>query len=178
EQPRWLALVDRELPNMRAAFDRAIAANDERVLRSTGALRRFFQLRGHLEEGRRRLEAALAAVQGDPLDRAVALHGAAMQAGEQGDFDDAERFFRESLEIVRAQGNTTRIASTTSNLGNLAFFRGELDEAIALYEEAVELHESAGEHGRAAIVLENLGTATALAGDVARAIEIYEESLA
>jgi predicted ATPase/DNA-binding SARP family transcriptional activator len=177
EQERWLALVDRELPNMRAAFDRAIAAKDERVLRSTGALRRFFQLRGHLEEGRRRLEAALAAVEGDPLDRAIALHGAAMQAGEQGDFDAAERFFRESLEIVRVEGNTTRIASTTSNLGNLAFFRGELEEAIGLYQEALALHESIGEFSRAATVLDNLGTVTMLTGDLKGAIEIYEESL-
>ena len=71
----WLALVELEHDNMRAAFAHARAVGDvERELRLACALRYFWRLRGYVGEGRRRLEEAVELSAG--VDRAAAGAGA------------------------------------------------------------------------------------------------------
>ncbi len=77
----WLDRLEREHDNFRAALDRLEASGDsETALRLAAALWRFWYLRGHLAEGRRRLESALRADERPTAARGKALNGAASLA--------------------------------------------------------------------------------------------------
>jgi hypothetical protein len=77
EQMRWLDRLEREHNNLRAALRFSLQSEDVKsTLRLGGALWRFWYVRGHLSEGRRWLEQALALGGGEPSLRARVLGGA------------------------------------------------------------------------------------------------------
>ena len=178
-QQEWLDRLELEHPNLRAALDFALASgDDEGALRGAIGLRRFWLLRGHLAEGRARLDAVLARGVGDAEQRSAALNGLGFLAGEQGDLDASERYFEESLALARETAVPRRIGGPLGNLGTIAVFRGDLDRAIDLYTEALDLYRDAKDEYRMSVVLQNLGSAYALAADRGRATELLEEGLA
>ena len=178
-QQEWLARLELEHPNLRAALDFALeSGNEAGALRAAIGLRRFWLLRGHLAEGRSRLEAVLAGGAGGPAERSAALNGLGFLAGEQGELDAAERYLEESLALARGTGLPQRIGGPLANLGNIAAFRGEIERAIELFGEALELYRATGDEYRMSGLLQNLGIAYSIAGDRVRATELLEEALA
>jgi predicted ATPase/DNA-binding SARP family transcriptional activator len=178
EQGRWLERLDREHGNLRAALAFALESGDgETALRIAAALRWFWHIHGHIAEGRRWTEAALARAGDAPeLTQVKALNGAGIVAAEQGDHGAARRFFAQSLALARKLGRADRIAAALANLGNLALFEGDYEGARAHYEESVGLWREAENVGRTAATTENLGCVAMLEGDLARAIALFEES--
>jgi predicted ATPase/DNA-binding SARP family transcriptional activator/Tfp pilus assembly protein PilF len=177
-QQQWLDRLELEHPNLRAALDFALESGDELgALRGAIGLRRFWLLRGHLAQGRQRLEAVATLCVGDAAERAAVLNGLGFLAGEQGDFDASAVYFEQSLVLAREAGIPRRIAAPLANLGNLAVWRGDVERAIQLYGEALELHRAAKDEHRTALTLQNLGLAYSILGDRARAIELLDESL-
>ncbi len=86
DQAEWLDLLERENDNLRAALSWVTGRTGEEGVRLAVALRRFWSVRGHLEEGRQWLEAALASCPAPaPLLRAKALGGLGEMALEQGE---------------------------------------------------------------------------------------------
>ena len=82
----WLDRLDRELDNFRSALDQLGASGEtERALRLAGALSDLWASRGHVAEGRRRLESALRADKRPTAARAKALNAAAELAAVSGD---------------------------------------------------------------------------------------------
>ncbi|GGY67539.1 hypothetical protein GCM10010300_08050 [Streptomyces olivaceoviridis] len=79
-QRDWLARLDTEAGNLRAALEeavrRAAAGRSEEAVRLVTALSWWWLLRGRLTEGRRGLAAVLAATAGDPDPELVLLHSA------------------------------------------------------------------------------------------------------
>lgn len=146
----WLDRLERDHDNFRAAFDWAIAQGDSaRALGLGAAFWRFWQMRGHLVEGRARLEAILAMPSEPNDDRARALEAAAGIAYWQADMATSQRWYDENLKIVRASGDRGRLADA---LYNSSFPRliGKTDvetaysfatEALAIFRE---LGDSAG----------------------------------
>jgi predicted ATPase/DNA-binding SARP family transcriptional activator len=180
DQSDWFARLELEHDNLRATLSFARERGDAEVeLRLCVAVWRFWQIHGHLDEGRRALEAALAAnPAGDSLLRAKALNGAGVLAGEQGDFEAAAAFFEPSLELARQLGDHTRIAGALANLGNLALFAGDLSRARSLYEESIEECVLGGASATELIARENLGLVALDEGDLERAVTLLEESAA
>jgi predicted ATPase/transcriptional regulator with XRE-family HTH domain/Tfp pilus assembly protein PilF len=180
EQAPWLARLDAEHDNLRAALGWAQGRRDgELGLRLAGALWRFWYLRGYLGEGRCWLEAALTGtVQTSLAARARALNGAGNLAERQGDYGRAAAFHEESLALRRALGDMQGIAHSLGNLGNLAHRQGDSRQAAALYEEALALYRELGEMASIAIALSNLGSVAFEQDDYGRAATRYEESLA
>jgi predicted ATPase len=99
QQQTWLARLQREHDNLRAALRWATESGDvTTALRLGGALWRFWWLRGHLHEGLHWLRQALAMPGDAPIAaRARALHAAGKLARERGDPTAAEAYCRESL---------------------------------------------------------------------------------
>jgi tetratricopeptide (TPR) repeat protein len=102
----WLERLELEHDNLRAALGFALESGDaETGLRMAAALRRFWQIHGHLVEARRSFETALA-LDGDVplLARQKATNGLGIMLAEQGDFDGAEPLFTRALELAHELG--------------------------------------------------------------------------
>jgi non-specific serine/threonine protein kinase len=87
----WLDRLEEEHDNLRVALAWALAQRDGvSALRLAGTLARFWEVRGHLSEGRAWLGRALETEAPAPAEvRAPALFGAATLAYLQGDFETA-----------------------------------------------------------------------------------------
>ena len=98
----WQTRIQAELDNVRAALDRFEADGDgERALRMAGAVAWFWEERGPIAEGRRRLEWALAADDRPSIARANALGRLAMVAALMGDLPEAKEAGEEALALHR-----------------------------------------------------------------------------
>jgi non-specific serine/threonine protein kinase len=106
EQEAWLARLERELDNLRAALRWSLGAGAaaSAALRLVSALARFWLIHAHFSEGRRWLSEALAAAGGTAVERARALDGAGLLAEGQGAYEEATRLLDESRALWRAMG--------------------------------------------------------------------------
>ncbi|HEX6605606.1 MAG TPA: helix-turn-helix domain-containing protein, partial [Chloroflexia bacterium] len=108
-QVQWLDWLEADHDNLRAACEWYLESGDpEEALRLAGALHWFWDRRGYLEEGRARIQAALAAAAhvedaGATLRRARAwaLVGAAALAFDQGDRAAVAALAEESAALFR-----------------------------------------------------------------------------
>jgi predicted ATPase/DNA-binding SARP family transcriptional activator len=172
EQARWLARIEDEHDNLRAALAYAHeTADSSSALRLVVGVRRFWQIHGYLAEGRESLESALAATQGTPSElRANGFNMLGILAGEQGDFGAARVEFTAAAEEARAVGATRALSSALVNLGNLAFFSGDADAARDLYRESIEHFASLGDLRGQALAKENMGLLSLTGDDAVEAV--------
>jgi predicted ATPase/transcriptional regulator with XRE-family HTH domain len=179
DQARWLARLDTEHDNLRAALGWAIDRRDaETAQRLCGALYRFWVIRGHYAEGRRWLEQALALdMDVSPAVRAKALLVAGGIAHFQGD-DEREAMLHEALALYRALGNTAGAAVAHRYLGMVARSTGDYVRAATLHKEALKLYRLIGDQRGVGMTLTNLGLTAFYQRDYERAAVLLEESLA
>jgi len=181
-QADLLAALETDHDNLRAALDWAAAEprQGETGLRLAAALGRFWDVRGHLSEGRRRLAVALAhpGAAGATAARAAALQAAARLAVLQGDFAAAEPHLAEGLALLRSLGDRLGLAALLNLLGNVEWDRSEFSRARAHYEESLALRREAGDAAGVAGSLGNLASVLHRQGDPAGALALREESLA
>src|SRR5262249_52488164 len=92
EQTRWLAGLDADHDNLRAALEYSLnAQNPEAGLTIAAALIRFWRVRGYWTEGQRWLERALArAGDAEPALRVKLVNGLGVFAHVQGDYAQAQ----------------------------------------------------------------------------------------
>ena len=171
----WLDRLEREHDNFRAALDRLEASGDsETALRLAAALWRFWYLKGHLAEGRRRLESVLSTDERPTAARAKALNGAAVMAVNSGDSEAATLRAEEALALHRKLGDEWGAAYSIFMLGN-----AEDDDAAAqqLFEESARVFRELGDEHSALLVNRNLAWLYADLGDDQRARALYEDNL-
>ena len=134
----WLDRLEREHENIRAALDRLEASGEtELALQLAGAVSRFWYLRGHFAEGRRRLESLLPANASPTAARARALNGAAVMAANSGDIATARLRAEEALAIHRALDDAWGTAYSVYMLGFMACEEGDFSAAKPLFEESL-----------------------------------------
>jgi predicted ATPase/DNA-binding SARP family transcriptional activator len=182
EQKSWLNRLDAEHDNMRAALQWALAgAEPQPVLRLSGALMRFWAVRGHLSEGRRWMEQILAhrgySAAPVPL-RLKGLNAAGMLTRLQGDYAQSKALLEGCLELARENGETRWVAIALNALGLVARRQGDPDKAARLYEESLVLARQVGDRLGTVNALANLAGVVNAQGDRERARGLYEESLA
>jgi predicted ATPase/DNA-binding SARP family transcriptional activator len=176
-QAAWLDRLDAEHANLRAAL--AVDPGSVDALRLATALGRFWEIRGHLHEGRGWLRTVLAANAGaPPLVRARAHNAAALLAQRQGDYAAARSRLEESLAIREREGDRLGSAVALHGLGNVAALRHDLGTARDRYERSLAIGRELGDVGLVAAALDNLGWVAHSAGDFAGARSAYEEALA
>ena len=180
EQGRLMERLEADHANLRAAIAAAVADGDgESAVGLAGALRRFWQVHGHVDEGLRALESVADAFpDAPPLDRNKVLNGAGVLLGERGEWAAARARFEQALAVAREIGDRQRTAIALSNLGNISLNEGDLDAAYPLYREALGIYEQLDEHVWQAVALENLGLVELARGERERAIATFERGLA
>lgn len=101
-QGTWLAQLDTEMDNVRAALEWASANDVEKALQVAGALEWYWNLRGHWSEGAQRLTRLLTISREPTRGRARALLAASNLKfwGEQ-DFETARRWLETSVALYR-----------------------------------------------------------------------------
>ncbi|HTE65550.1 MAG TPA: tetratricopeptide repeat protein, partial [Candidatus Binatia bacterium] len=173
----WLERLDLELGNLRAALDWSAQPDEaDKGLRLASTLHMFWIVRGHLSEGRSRVEAALSPGDGDLLLRARALRVVGHLAFVLGDIAAARAFGEEALRIARPLGDKRTIGRALDQLGWADTWL-DPPSAHALFEEAIDLHREAGDASGLAVALRGSGFLQLLAGDLALARPRLEESL-
>lgn len=142
----WLERLEREHDNLRAAFDWLESAGETQLaLRLVSALWRFWNMRGHLTEGRRRLEGALAADERPTPARAGALTGAAANAAASGASTSARSWAEEALALNRTFGDAWGAALSQSYIATAAAEEGDWARAQQLIEECVRAFRDLGD---------------------------------
>ena len=180
EQGVWLARLDAEHDNLRAAIGWAAERRDAATaLGLAGSLGRFWMLRGHAAEGSRWLEQALLLPDRVPDSvRAAALEAAALLAWRRGDHRSAQELYERSLLLYRAVPDAVGSAQALYALGVLAHERGDAEAARALYEESLALARGVGDGPRVANALNALGVLAHQRGALDEATRLVEESFA
>jgi tetratricopeptide (TPR) repeat protein len=184
-QAESLTRLDPEHDNLRAALSWCIAQrHEEHAFRFGNALLRYWQMRGHITEGRERMAEVLGlvgaggSIGSNSATQANALNAAGFLSWLHGDIAVAETLYEQSLVIRRTIGDRKGIASCLNNLGNVARDRGDNAEARRLYEESMAILGELGDRRGVAVALNNLGEAAQYARDCEAAHSFYAESLA
>ncbi len=177
-QVAWLARLDREQDNVRAAMAWALAAPRLDIAARLGwALHIFWAMRGHHREGRRWLEAALARGGLPPAEEARAVAAVGLLARMEGDYETAMTHLGRALALFREQRDTPSILATLSRLGHAARLRGDYRRARTLAEEGLALAREVGDRARVVWMLDVLGLVALAEGDYARAAAVFAEAL-
>jgi len=174
----WLDRLERDHANFRAAsdwFEESVESDE--ALRLAAALWRFWDLRGHLVEGRRRLESALRADQRPTAARAKALGGAADLALTNGDVAAGGVWAEEALELHRTLGDAWGIAFSLLMVAYAVGQRGDWVRAQHLYDESAQRFHALGDEHYAGRATRSLAWAYYEAGDLDRARTVNEENL-
>ncbi|MDX1468585.1 MAG: adenylate/guanylate cyclase domain-containing protein, partial [Acidimicrobiia bacterium] len=142
DRERSLNLVEEDHDNIRAALDWGMAQGEvDLVLRLSAATWRFWQARGHLHEGTRRLTDALSLEGGDPRLRAKALEALGGIYWWRGDFARCVEIYGQALEMWRDLDDDRELANALYNYGLAVGFEAD-DQTIALplLEESREIY--------------------------------------
>jgi predicted ATPase/class 3 adenylate cyclase len=143
---QWLDRLELEHDSLRAALDQLEASGQsELALRMAGAIWWFWDGRGHLAEGRRRLESALQADERPTAARARALNGAAALAVDGGDPSAARLRAEEGLALQRALGDNWGAAYSVYLLAHAALSEADWPRAQRLFEESLRLFGELGD---------------------------------
>lgn len=178
DQVTWLDRLDADHANLRAALAWEIDHDPEAGLGMAGALIRFWDHRSHGREGRRWLEAALSRSKGrSPALRANALMGAGFLSDRTGDYDQAEHWLTQSLELGREAGDRYVTGYALGGLGNVALHNGDFARAAASYREALEHVRAIDDEDAIASLLIGLGSIEFYRGDLATAQAHFVKSL-
>ncbi len=155
DQRIWLDRLELEHDNLRAAIERAATDEDaDTAIRIAFALWRFWQMRGHVNEARRRLDALAAAPwsRAEPRLRARLAEALGGICWWQADIAAMRGPYAEAVELWRASGDRRELANALYNYSFSFSFQGEggtmlmdvdpegegeatLAEALALYRE-------------------------------------------
>jgi len=174
----WLDLLDAEHDNARAALDWLEASGDvQRAMRFAGALWRFWNMRGHLVEGRRRLLRVLAADERPTAARASALIGASSMAVRGGDPASARSWGEEALALNRALGDALGAALAQGYLAAAAGQERDWANARGIIEECIRVFRELGEENYAMMATGLLAVSCKELGDHGRSRALTEENL-
>jgi len=149
DQKTWLDRLELDHDNFRASLDWCVEQNDaERAHGLAGSLWRFWQMRGHLHEGRARTTVILAMPESSryPDSRARALEAAGGIAYWQGDMPASQVFYEECLALRRAGNDRRELANAFYNASfprmvdrsELAMSEGLLEQALPIYRELAD----------------------------------------
>jgi predicted ATPase/class 3 adenylate cyclase len=181
EQAMWFRRLELEHDNLRAAMDWAERTGDaDTAVRIASALWRFWQSRGHLAEGRARLERVLAMPGGQSRDavRVRGLGGLGGTAYWQGDHSQAEAAYGEALDIARELGDRRLLAGALYDYSFVPRLKDDLDGTEAFLREGRAVAEEAGDRTLVGWATLFLGYVFSYRGDNETGLSLLREAVA
>jgi tetratricopeptide (TPR) repeat protein len=180
-QADWLARLDRETENLRAALSWLLQVGQfETGSRLAYAQAVFWRRRGRYREGRDWLEKVLvSAAWADLPDdlRAKTLQAAGNMAYRQGDWNAAQQWLGESLKLFRTAGDRGGLARVLFDLGWVAIGQADWAAAKRLNQESLLLAREAGDSLATYRALTNLGWTMLCTSDHKSAASLFSEAL-
>lgn len=171
--------LQREHENIRQALAWCEANALETGLHIAGHLWRFWEVRGHVEEGRGILKAMLARYgeQSPSVDQAQAQHAAGALAAAACDYQDALHHYEQARRLAQELGDSYRIALAKQQCALVTQEQGDNPTAARLLEEAIALFAELKAHGQVANNRCNLAVALIGQGEYARAQQELTQAL-
>jgi len=181
-QREWLDRLEREYDNMRAALGWALEVGElQLALRLGAALWFFWDMRGHLREGRDWLKRVLEhpVAQAVTPARVSALNAAGWLALVAGEYGAAAEVHEAALGLARQLNQPGAISRSAMHLG-LALGLGpqDFDRALALYAEALPIAHAGGDVWTVGLGLYGQGHVAALRGDLDEVNRLWRECFA
>lgn len=168
DQAIWLARLEREVDNLRAALAALLSNGPLTTAASMAcALGTFWQRHGHYSEGRRWLEQVLAQMTETTVPaplRARTLQNAATLAYRQGNGQTAQQWLGESQAIYQTVGDQAGLARVLYDLGWIAVDQENWSEAARLNQESLRCARVVGDPCAMVSALTNLGWSRMCAG--------------
>lgn len=132
-----------------------------------------------------RLDAALSLFrEAERIARAVdhpatisdALHNIAMVHQDRANYEEARRYYQESIRFGEQAGQIRHVAFTHHQLGTLSYDLAEFTASLASFEQANNLAATLGDQELLASALHGLGLVAFQAGEISRALRYFRTS--
>jgi predicted ATPase len=177
-EANWIELLYAERDNLRAALDwLEQTAQTESVMRLVAVVARLWYLKGLWQEGRRRVEAALAADETPTPARAKVLRESIASAVLTRDFETAQARIEDAVSLSDEVGDPWGIAHARFMRGFMAVEEGKFVAARQPLEDSLRLFRELGDEHAAGIATFNLAWTYDELGDLKRAHELREQNL-
>jgi predicted ATPase/transcriptional regulator with XRE-family HTH domain len=186
ERAFWLARLEHEHPNLRAALAWGQTSGSYwDFLQLCAGLGYFWELHSHLQEGQSWLETALHTAPTDQVAETETLFNLYTQvvawsgilALRQGDLRQAEEKLLTSRDRFRQTDNRSKLAWVLTYLGIVRRQQGNFAEAETFYEESCQLFRRLGNNHGLAGTLAGLASVAFQRADMEQAQELYRRSL-
>jgi predicted ATPase/class 3 adenylate cyclase len=177
EAAEWLARLDADDGNLRAALDWCALEQPRLSPRFAIALWRWWLVRGRYEEGQAAIEKALR-VASAKIESAELHYQLGAIVISRGATERGRECFQAALDRFREAGSEHGEARSLSALGHVATDAGEWQEAIDRYERGAEVLRRIGDQFGLSNVLGDLATVYLRSGSSERALPLALESLA
>jgi len=171
---RWIEVLDRQLDDLRAAHEWAVAHDPDLAMRLSSALFWYLEL-GMFTEAAGWAERAIAANPTSHPLLPLVTFVAAFGATKRGDLDAATRLAQRGLELIDEPDPIRRYGLFV--LGEVALFDGHLAESGRCYAEAARLAEGAGDRYTHAYSLAVLALPLVYRGETDRALAAAHRGL-
>ena len=175
--PDGLAVLSRDLPNVRSALTWLLDSDPPAATRLTASLTPFWWMRGGFTEALQRLDDVVARDTAPSRARVEALGMGGMFHAAVGDHALARSWCTEAHDLAVSLNDPWLLAHRFVNLGVASEYSGDDDVALHYYEEAFVLSRLVDDALLTSLVLGNLGDAYFRAGDMARARALTTEAI-
>ncbi|MEA2682225.1 MAG: hypothetical protein QOK05_553 [Chloroflexota bacterium] len=175
----WLERLEAEQDNLRAALAWFVGRGDDAAATRMGSvLWRFWQMRGHVREGRERLEQVLAMEfpEGHERNLLRGLEAAGGLCWWAGDREACRGYYDRCTELARSLDDKAELALA---LYNLSFPLGEMDASggLAAAREALALFEELGDRVGAARAAFSVAGSLGIMGRYEEALELANRAI-
>ena len=177
QRKSYLASLEREHDNLRAALAWSLTAQPDLALELAGSLAPFWLARNHGTEGRKWLDRALQACPGTPSNRAQALVGAAWLAANTWDPAAARALGEAALLLYRDLGDCWGESFALIALGIAAHGANDHAQANQCLEAGLARARAAGDPWLVGHALLNAGRINMEQGDKKQALPLLEQCL-
>jgi non-specific serine/threonine protein kinase len=178
-QASGLLRLETELDNLRAALRWSVDHGEvEAIARMAWSMWTYWWSSGHISEGRRWMEEALASEPDLPaVVRARLLFVAATLGQAIGDFEGTWPMIEESRELFEQVGDRQGVAYAVGTGGLIVLGLGRPEKGLALMLESAEIDLELGNKWGAGSMFAFSATVPFAQGDLARARQLAEQAL-